>query len=420
MYGLVLEGGGARGSYQIGACKSLQELGIEIGAITGTSIGALNGAMIVQGQLEKAYELWYNISPSQVFDIEEARLEELRNLDITHDGLAYFMKKAREIAQNKGLDITFIKKLIHEIIDEKRLRESKIKFGFVTVSLTEMKPLELFLDDIPEGKIVDYLLASANLPAFKQEKLDGRIFMDGGFYDNLPMNMLVSKGYREIIAVRTKAIGRTRKVTDPHVKVNTITTDENLGKILDFNQNQARFNLLLGYYDVLKNFKGLEGRKYYIKPTRDEAYFLDFLLATGEKTILSIGETLGLKGIPYRRLLFEHIIPKLTLLLDLGKENSYEELVIAILELIASENRVERFKVYSYEEFLTKVSNSIKGRRIFEIDDTIPLPVFVKHNDVLSRAVKDRMAREIINGLFGESMKSQQIRAAISLTKTTT
>ena len=71
MFGLVLEGGGAKGSYQIGACKALLEMGVEIGAVAGTSIGALNGAMIVQGELEKAYELWYNISPSQVFDISD-------------------------------------------------------------------------------------------------------------------------------------------------------------------------------------------------------------------------------------------------------------------------------------------------------------------------------------------------------------
>jgi NTE family protein len=44
MYGLVLEGGGAKGSYQIGACQAMQELGVEFGAVAGTSIGALNGA----------------------------------------------------------------------------------------------------------------------------------------------------------------------------------------------------------------------------------------------------------------------------------------------------------------------------------------------------------------------------------------
>jgi len=59
MYGVVLEGGGARGAYQIGVYKALIEEGIEVGGIAGTSVGALNGAVLVQGDFEKAYELSY-------------------------------------------------------------------------------------------------------------------------------------------------------------------------------------------------------------------------------------------------------------------------------------------------------------------------------------------------------------------------
>ena len=44
--GLVLEGGGAKGAYEIGACKALEEIGINITAVTGTSVGALNGALL--------------------------------------------------------------------------------------------------------------------------------------------------------------------------------------------------------------------------------------------------------------------------------------------------------------------------------------------------------------------------------------
>ena len=402
MFGLVLEGGGAKGSYQIGACKALLEMGLDIGAVAGTSIGALNGAMIVQGELERAYELWYDISPAQVFDIEESRLEELRNLEISHDGLFYFMNKAKEIAQSRGLDITFIKKLLHEIINEKKLRDSKMLFGFVTISLTDMKPLELFLEDIPEDKIVEYLLASANLPAFKQEKIDGKLYLDGGLYDNLPLNMLIRKGVKEIIAVRTKALGRTRKISDNDVKVKYIATDENLGGILDFNNLQARKNLKLGYFDALRKFKEHKGQLFYIEPTEDEDLFLNFLLAPGEKTILQVGETLGMKGIPYRRLLLEHIIPKLTILLDLEKNSSYEEVVIAILEVLAMNIRVERFQVYSFKEFLLELKKGYSNKKPLKRNDLVNLPSFVRQSDVLSRAVKDRVAEELIQELFGE------------------
>ena len=53
-YGVVLEGGGAKGSYQIGAWKALREAGIRIKGIAGASVGALNGAMMCMDDLEKA------------------------------------------------------------------------------------------------------------------------------------------------------------------------------------------------------------------------------------------------------------------------------------------------------------------------------------------------------------------------------
>ena len=57
-YGLVLEGGGAKGAYQIGAWKALKEAGVKIKGVAGTSVGALNGALICMGDLEQAEKLW--------------------------------------------------------------------------------------------------------------------------------------------------------------------------------------------------------------------------------------------------------------------------------------------------------------------------------------------------------------------------
>ena len=70
-YGIVLEGGGARGAYQIGAWKALKEAGIEIKGAAGTSVGALNGALICMDDLEKAEKIWENIRYSQVMDVDD-------------------------------------------------------------------------------------------------------------------------------------------------------------------------------------------------------------------------------------------------------------------------------------------------------------------------------------------------------------
>ena len=54
MLGLVLEGGGAKGSYHAGAIKALHESGYSFDGVMGTSIGAINGAIVAQGDTENA------------------------------------------------------------------------------------------------------------------------------------------------------------------------------------------------------------------------------------------------------------------------------------------------------------------------------------------------------------------------------
>lgn len=58
MLGLALEGGGAKGAYHMGVVKAYFEEGYYFDGVVGTSIGALNGAIIAQGDFELGYELW--------------------------------------------------------------------------------------------------------------------------------------------------------------------------------------------------------------------------------------------------------------------------------------------------------------------------------------------------------------------------
>ncbi|QTL99049.1 patatin-like phospholipase family protein [Iocasia frigidifontis] len=396
MYGLVLEGGGSKGAYQIGAYRAIKELGFKIDAVSGTSIGALNGAMIAQGKEEEAYELWYNIKPSRIFNVEDRYLQELKNFDFNQHNILYFLKRAKEILNNRGLDISLIRGLLEKNIDEKVLRESAIELGIVTVNLSDMEPLELFIDDIPDGKIVDYLIASAYFPAFKLEKLDGKLLIDGGFYDNLPINMLVSRGYKEIIAVRTYGLGRTRKLDYDNTRIRYITPQEDLGRILDFSNNRAKKNLQLGYHDTLKVFKGLKGNKYYISSLGNERLLLDYLMSLKRERILEIGRLMNLREIPVNRLLFEHIIPRCSLLLGFDRKTDYEDIIYALLERAAKNLSIDRFHIYSFNELLNKVSDKLAlskktARRI---------PGFIRQNDLLAKTVKDELLNDIVSIMF--------------------
>ena len=62
----VLSGGGAKGGYEIGFLKAINELSIHPDIVTGTSIGALNGCLIAQQDDQIAYDLWKNLTVDQV------------------------------------------------------------------------------------------------------------------------------------------------------------------------------------------------------------------------------------------------------------------------------------------------------------------------------------------------------------------
>ncbi len=362
MKGLILEGGGAKGAYHIGAYKAIKEMAIEINGVAGTSVGALNGAMIVQDDFEKAYELWNSVSYSTVIDASDEEIEKLKKGKFNVDDIKKWTEKAKILFNEKGFDIGPLKELLEEVVDEDKIRKSGKDFGIVTVSLTDLEPLEIYIEDIPEGMLKEYLLASSYLPVFKTEKLDGKIFLDGGIYNNLPIGMLANKGYKDIIVVRTNGMGRIKKHEYENLNLTFITPNEDLGKTLEFEKETARRDLKLGYYDGLKALKGLRGYKYYIEGKNDEEYFLKKFLDIEEEKILQIGKILGIEGIPYRRLLFEHIVPKVSSIVGTGKENDYEDIVIRFLEFLGEKYEVEQFKIYSYDDFLNIIKEKHIGR----------------------------------------------------------
>ncbi|SHI06691.1 patatin-like phospholipase family protein [Sporanaerobacter acetigenes] len=399
MYGVILEGGGAKGAYHIGAYKAIMDMGIEIGGIAGTSVGALNGAMLVQGEYEKAYELWYNMTYSRVIEANDEKIEKIKNGKMSRSDIKNLAGAIKGVINDGGLDITPLRNLLEEVIDEEKIRNSGKDFGIVTVSLSDLKPVEIYIEDIPKGMLVDYLIASAYFPVFKKEKIDGKKYIDGGVYNNLPINLLSDKGYKDLIAIRTHGVGRAKKFDTKDLNIIYISPNEDLGKTLDFDSETARRDLQLGYYDGIKALRKLKGYKYYIEPKRDEEYFLNTLLNLGEDKILEIGQVLGIENVPYRRALFEFIMPKISEILGTDKENDYEDIVIRFLEILAEKYDIEKFKIYSYDEFLDIVKKQYKEREIKEDNGGI-LAKVVKKVDFLSALNKDETTLNIADIIF--------------------
>ncbi|HAS92769.1 MAG TPA: patatin [Clostridiales bacterium] len=401
MFGLVLEGGGARGAYHVGAYKAIRELNIEIGGIAGTSIGAINGAMMVQGDYELLEKIWLSVDSYELFDLDEKTVEDLRHFNLRNINFSYLLHQSKEILSNRGLDTSRIRELFDYYIDEDKIRSSNIDFGIVTVNLTDKKPMELMKEDIPEGKLIDFLIASANLPAFRIEEVDGKKYLDGGFYNNLPIDILANKGYKNIIAVRTLAIGIIRKAKIKDLNIIFIQPVESLGSMLgalDFNRERAEEYINLGYYDAMKVFKKLKGFKYYCIPF--EGNFINILTDFYNKykeRLCNIGRFLGYEDMCEDRMFFEKIIPRLESILDMKGKNDYQDICIRFFERIAEKYGIERFKIYKAEEFVELTIEKFRENPTAFIKN---VPNFIKQNRILSLAVKDDLIVEIFAELF--------------------
>lgn len=348
--GLVLEGGGAKGSYHIGAYKAVKEKGIRIDGITGTSIGSLNGAMIVQGDLEMCEKLWKNLSYDQVIDLGDKSIEDLEKLSLTVDNILNIGDQLKKIVRNKGFDISPFKATIGKYIDEERVRKSDLDFGLVTVNVTDMEPLELFKEDIPIGQLKQMLLASSYLPSFKQEKIKGKTYLDGAFYDNLPFSMLEKKGYEEFILIRTEGIGLIKRKEMEKLNAITISPSQDLGRTYDFSRERAIRNLNLGYYDAMKVLDDLRGIIYTIDKSMTEEDYLNFIIDLDDSKIDEIMTIFKIMDLPRKRAMFEIILPKLAEALKLEKDYNYSDILIGLLEKQAWNLGIDQFSIYGFKE----------------------------------------------------------------------
>ena len=393
MYGLILEGGGAKGAYHIGAYKAIMEQGIEIQGIAGTSVGALNGAILAQGDYEKAYDLWYNMSYSKVINATDEEIERLKVGKFSKEDLGLLKEKVKGIISEGGLDITPLRNLVMEILDEDKIRNSGMDFGIVTVSLSDLKPLEIYIEDIPYGELGEFLLASAYFPAFKREKIGGKRYVDGGIYNNLPVNLLADKGYKDLILIRTHGLGYIKKVDLGGLNAITISPNEELCRTLDFEMDSSRYNLKLGYYDGKKALKNLKGFSYYIEATKSDDYFTDYLWNLEEEKVNELKKVFKIdESIPNKKALFEFINPKLANLLEVEKQENYEEIFYSLVERLAEIYEIERFHIYNYDKLVNMIIEKMEAE---EKKDLGMWDKLIDKVDMFSIFTKEEIIKEV-------------------------
>ncbi len=404
-YGLVFDGGGARGAYQIGAWKALREAGVKINAVAGTSVGALNGALVCMGDVDLAEDIWRKMTFSTVMDVDDDWMERLFHGEI---GMKEFLEEGRKKLRDGGIDITPLRKLIHETIDEEKIRCCGMLFALLTFSVSDFKELDLSIEDIPEGLLEDFLLASAYLIGFKNERIHGKKYIDGGVVNNVPLKSLVKRGYENIIEVRIYGPGREPRVKMPEGSVKyEVAPRVKLGSIIEFSGKRSRQNLNIGYYDAKRVIYGLEGLIYYIEPTYGEEYFEELLGGMREiekaETALKLKLSLGYSDKELFMGMLEaaakiYQIPKYQIYTD---EQLYD-IVYEKYEKMCGRVNLPRF-VHILAALRKEQAMNLKGRSFITLKDYTPKEILYLLD--LAADLKEKKKQ----GITGESLKGKNI-----------
>ena len=246
---IVLSGGGAKGAYELGVWKALRKLDIKYDIVTGTSIGALNGIMMVQNNYLKCLKLWYFMNYNQVASME------INGKYNTKAGRNEIIKKYTKGLMKGGYEMDGLSSVIDYAVDYNKIKSSKIDYGLVITHFPSFKGKYVKKSELTNKNYKKYLLATAScFPAFKPTRIDKNLFVDGGYTDNIPINLAIELGADNLIVVSLDAIGINKK-PKKNLPITYISPKVKLGSLLVFEKDYTRKYMKLGYNDTMKVYK---------------------------------------------------------------------------------------------------------------------------------------------------------------------
>lgn len=295
--GIVFCGGGAKGAYQIGVWKRLQELGLEsrINGVSGASVGALNSLLFVQGDLDLAESIWLGIKQKDMTRLKQELPTILSSFTggivgglgvlspplILASGIVPIpVGFIMEALLNGAFSRDFLEDIFERKISEEKVMNSnkQIYTCIASLSLPNLsrgqKRSQNILaqaeyrrwDGLTFPEIKDYVFASSALPlAYGTVKINGDKFIDGGVADNEPAYPLAKAGFSTIFVIHLNNSTDIRKRAKIRKRVESVAQDtkiihirpnESLAGTLEINPALTRERMDLGYADACAQLEG--------------------------------------------------------------------------------------------------------------------------------------------------------------------
>lgn len=398
---LVLGGGGSKGAYELGVWKALRECHMPIDIVTGTSIGAMIGTMVVQNQYEECVHLWENLT---VEDVIANGVNLDLDIELLMSQKGKYKTMMQSVVENKGADITPFEQMIERLFDHERFFASPIDFACMSVNVSKREPHAFTKEEMKHSVTPqDALLASAAcFPAFPMRLIDGERYVDGGYYDNVPIELARTMGADRIIAVDLKSIG-TKKLWKPQADVLYIEPYVPLGSFLLFDHERIIRNMRIGYLDAKKKLGDYLGYIYTF-PLQDQNLIDAFELAF-EKFCASFSLTIGNEKMAG----LYHTIMTHQLLTTLKEYADYDHCFLRILELCAYLFEFSDEQIYTFPDFIQNLKETIASYQ----------PAYDKVFDEKKSAaqimdfIKDFSSRDLIIYAYRKLLQNKNENAAL-------
>lgn len=345
---LVLGGGGARGAYQIGVWQALKELAIPFDIITGTSVGALNGALILQDDFEAAKNMWEKIDTQQILAFPTATAPS----DTFSSMIGQIGSFTLNALQSKGVSTQPLRNLIDDTFSKEKLEQNTIEFYLVTTQLPNMLEKVIDFNECKNNQWQEWLLASASFfPAMAAAKIGNNLYVDGGYRNNVPCDVALNHGATECIVVDVKGPGISKPIKVPEATSYLfLQTPWSMGAVLLFDGARSVQNIKLGYLETIRTIsKKYLGYWYTFDETfaqmeKFQQAFFDFIRDAYQLNLWYSVEQQN------------KICKKLR---KFYKDRVYSENIgLVLLELLAKNQEITASKLYTIDELVESIQRS--------------------------------------------------------------
>ena len=357
---IVFAGGGSKGAYQIGAWKALNELGETFDIATGTSIGSINAGFYVQHDFDAAYQMWSELRADAIMTNGINMDRSFESVFSQRDQLVPFIKN---YINSKGADVKPFHERLKSYFDPGKFFGSDVDYALVATEFPSMNPVTVKKTDMAKDpqNAWQWLAASAAcFPVFPVMEIGGKNYVDGGYYDNIPVAPAFVLGADEAVVIDLKTENNHEGYLH-HPRVKYIKPTRDLGTFMNFEREVLDRSIRLGYNDTMKAYGRYYGGLYTFLPRQNAAHCAE-IAATFISLLTRMEAQYDFSGtVRFQRI---NKVPGCTAILGeqcpLGKEDELHMFIAALemyLKLIGKNDEPE----YDFDDLLYELKAEVYG-----------------------------------------------------------